>query len=271
MQVRILPRAFDQMKRYAIHPLAKLMPHMTAEEYNALKTDIEQHGQREVIYLYEGKVIDGVHRLRACRELGFKPLVSDLVVKDPLAWVVSLNMKRRHLTVQQRAKLAVKLLPRLQQEAKERQREGGRAKGSATRRQAGKATAHAAKMVGVSTRSVERAKAFEERVRQRLKLEPYLAREEAWRKEAALDGQTVDGRRRRRWEKTGGTKSIIFVYEPDDILEMATWLRDLMKVTHTKTASAALMALKRELWPKLKRRMPARTRGHGGGHGTTTR
>lgn len=39
----------------------------------------------------------------------------------PVEWVVSKNLKRRHLTTGQRAALALDLLPHLEREAKERQ------------------------------------------------------------------------------------------------------------------------------------------------------
>ena len=59
------------MKRYAIHPLAKLMPPMTAEEFTDLKADIRTNGIQMPIYLYEGKIIDGVHRYGAALAVGY--------------------------------------------------------------------------------------------------------------------------------------------------------------------------------------------------------
>lgn len=57
----------------APHPLADLFPPMTDEEYQALKEDIARNGHQLPIVLYEGMVLDGCHRLRACKELGIEP------------------------------------------------------------------------------------------------------------------------------------------------------------------------------------------------------
>ena len=69
-------------------------------------------GLREPITLYEGKVIDGKHRYRACVELGIEPHTRELSgAGTPLEYIISENVKRRHLTVGQRAALAVELRP----------------------------------------------------------------------------------------------------------------------------------------------------------------
>src|SRR5215470_4823119 len=47
------------------HPIAELVPSMTPDQYGALVYDIREHGLRTPIVMYEGKVLDGRHRLRA--------------------------------------------------------------------------------------------------------------------------------------------------------------------------------------------------------------
>ena len=84
------------------HPVANIFPLMTGAEYDALVSDIAEHGQREAIWLYDGKVLDGRNRLRACYALGIVPDVREYTGDDPQAFVVSLNLHRRHLTREQR-------------------------------------------------------------------------------------------------------------------------------------------------------------------------
>ena len=102
-----------------IHPAAELFPPMTEAEFLGLKEDIREHGQREDIVVWQGQLIDGRHRLRACRELGIEPQVAELMDEtDPWQYVVSHNLHRRHLTTAQRAMVADKLASRKQGEKK---------------------------------------------------------------------------------------------------------------------------------------------------------
>lgn len=84
------------------HPIANIFPLMTGAEYDALVSDIAEHGQREAIWLHDGMVLDGRNRLRACNELGLVPELREYTGDDPQAFVVSLNLHRRHLTREQR-------------------------------------------------------------------------------------------------------------------------------------------------------------------------
>jgi hypothetical protein len=56
-----------------IHPFATLFPEMAAREFDAFAANIRAHGQLEPIWTYQGKVIDGRNRLRACIALGLTP------------------------------------------------------------------------------------------------------------------------------------------------------------------------------------------------------
>jgi hypothetical protein len=100
---------------YPIHPAADLFPMMTPEEYEALKEDIREHGQHEWATLLDGKIIDGRNRYRACRELGIETEFCELDVRDhpqpfdPVAFVLSKNLYRRHLTREQRDEVIKKL------------------------------------------------------------------------------------------------------------------------------------------------------------------
>lgn len=104
-----------------IHPLAELIPAMTQEEFADLREDIQANGQREAVTLYQGKVLDGRHRARACEELNIIPSIRDYTGDEPAAYVLSLNVKRRSLSKAQLATVAVDFLPELEKEAKARQ------------------------------------------------------------------------------------------------------------------------------------------------------
>src|SRR4051794_37011400 len=85
------------------HPISRLFPAMTLEEYQFAKDDIRRQGQKEPILLYEGKVLDGWHRYRICVELGIEPLCKALSKKtQPLSEIISRNLARRQLSPAQR-------------------------------------------------------------------------------------------------------------------------------------------------------------------------
>lgn len=95
--------------QYKIHQIAEIFPRMSGEEFVSLKRDIQERGLLEPIWLYEGCVLDGRHRYYACQETGSEPLYREYEGDDPVGFVVSLNLKRRHLNESQRAMVAAKL------------------------------------------------------------------------------------------------------------------------------------------------------------------
>ena len=102
---------------YQAHELALVFPPMTEPEFAAFKADILEQGQREPITLYEGKILDGLHRYRACLELEREPVVVRFEgnARAAAQLVVGRNFHRRHLTTSQRAMVAAemcKLRPR---------------------------------------------------------------------------------------------------------------------------------------------------------------
>lgn len=94
-----------------VHPAADLFPMLDGEAFAALRADIERHGQRVPIAMYGGAVLDGRNRLRACRELGVEPMTVDVPLDvDPWVYVVSLNLRRRHLLPHQAGRVYAKIL-----------------------------------------------------------------------------------------------------------------------------------------------------------------
>jgi ParB-like chromosome segregation protein Spo0J len=97
-------------KNLEIDPLATIFPPMSEDEFGRLKADIAARGQLEPIWTHRGRVVDGRHRLRACRELGVEPVVREYDGDGTvLGFVVAKNLHRRHLSANQRALVAAKL------------------------------------------------------------------------------------------------------------------------------------------------------------------
>jgi ParB-like chromosome segregation protein Spo0J len=92
------------------HPLAALFPLMEEADLEALAEDIREHGLRGPITLYEGKILDGRNRYRACKLAGIAPKTRIFAEgKDALAFSLAANLHRRHLTASQRAIVAAKI------------------------------------------------------------------------------------------------------------------------------------------------------------------
>jgi ParB-like chromosome segregation protein Spo0J len=94
-----------------IHPIARIFPEMRAAEFEGHVADIKANGQRDPIMLYEGMILDGVHRYRGCLRLGLSPKVKEFTgnAREALAYAVSKNLMRRHLSEAQRAIVAAKI------------------------------------------------------------------------------------------------------------------------------------------------------------------
>ena len=88
---------------YPIHPACAMLPMMPEEAIVELAEDIRRFGQQQPIWLFEGMVLDGRNRLRACLLAGVAPEVREWRGDDPIRWVLSLNFHRRHLTDTQKA------------------------------------------------------------------------------------------------------------------------------------------------------------------------
>ena len=95
------------MNALDIHELAALIPPMSADEYEALRSDVAKQGLIEPIITFEGKILDGRHRYEACQESGTEARFGQYGGTDPVAFVISANVHRRHLTASQKAVVAL--------------------------------------------------------------------------------------------------------------------------------------------------------------------
>lgn len=78
------------------HPLAEEFPLLEGEDYADLVEDIRANGLIHAITLYQGQILDGRNRYRACRDAGVEPRFEEYTGDDPEGFVESKNDHRRH-------------------------------------------------------------------------------------------------------------------------------------------------------------------------------
>lgn len=153
-----------------IHPAAGLFEMLAPDELQELADDIQSHGLHEELVLNEtGALLDGRNRLAACKVAGIEPRFRIQATDDPIAFVLSENVRRRHLTEGQKAVLGLQIK---KLEAQLQTDKGGRPttqKPSADLREVSdppkandrKSSAKAAKKVRTSARNIEKADKLE--------------------------------------------------------------------------------------------------------------
>jgi protein gp37 len=94
---------------FKFHPYAEIFPLMEGQEFDDLVADIKANGLLEWITTYQDNILDGRNRYRACVVAGIECRSVPYTGNDPVGWVISRNLKRRHLNESQRAMVAAKL------------------------------------------------------------------------------------------------------------------------------------------------------------------
>jgi ParB-like chromosome segregation protein Spo0J len=130
------------------HTLANIFPQVEGPEFADLVADIREHGLYDPIVMFEGRVLDGRNRLRACKVAGVEPVFTVYTGDDPVAFVVRINLHRRHLDESQRAMVAVKLATLLQ--------------AGNNQHSEGLPTGRSSELLNVGERSVDRAREVQE-------------------------------------------------------------------------------------------------------------
>jgi len=150
------------------HPLSAAFPPMQEDEYNSLVESIQSMGLQNPIVLFDGMVIDGWHRYCACIDSGtqIKTINLDLSV-NPQTYVIAQNKERRHLTKSQVALAAVKVYDWLP--AKRPTSSTGAEIKSVPSTELTKTANEIAKISGVSTSLIEKAKAVESKASDEVK------------------------------------------------------------------------------------------------------
>lgn len=142
--------------KYQQHPLSAAFPGLNQDDFRALIDDIDANGVREKIVICDGMILDGWHRYSACMELNVKkPPMMDYEGDDPVGFVLSKNLHRRHLDASQRAFAIAQL--------SDWQEKSGRPSHNLERIKSGKITGlsadKAAELAGVSEKTMRQARA----------------------------------------------------------------------------------------------------------------
>lgn len=97
------------MGPYRVHPLLTAFPWVSDDEFAFIVASIKTHGLLRPITLTHDKttLVDGRIRYRACEEAMVDPVFTTLpeghTERDVLDFIVSMNLRRQHLTPEQRA------------------------------------------------------------------------------------------------------------------------------------------------------------------------
>lgn len=97
--------------KYTVHPVAAMLPLLDAEEFKLLKEDLKENGQLDDIIMQGDVLIDGRNRMTALEDLGIKPKISEFsgTEEQIVAFIISKNFHRRHLTEDQRVAFIAKV------------------------------------------------------------------------------------------------------------------------------------------------------------------
>jgi N6-adenosine-specific RNA methylase IME4 len=147
------------------HPIADIFPMFDKKQLQELSDDIQANGLKEPIWIYEDKILDGRNRFEACKLAGVEHKFKSYGGNSPTSFVISLNLKRRHLTDSQKACVSAEALPWLEKEAEKRLHlsKGRGVKGSEIVHDLkGRSDDQAGSLTGVSGRYVADAKAIKE-------------------------------------------------------------------------------------------------------------
>lgn len=101
------------MKKLEFHPIADAFPLIEGDEKKELFADVAKNGIHEQGVLLDGMILDGRNRYLAAKSAGvempFRKFDKSIDGESPFAFVVSMNIRRRHMTTSQRAMVATKL------------------------------------------------------------------------------------------------------------------------------------------------------------------
>ena len=78
--------------RLQFHPIANCFPLIEGREFAAFVEDVRANGLLEPIVLYEGMILEGRNRFRACSAAGVASRFEQYAGDDPIGFVVSASI-----------------------------------------------------------------------------------------------------------------------------------------------------------------------------------
>jgi|688.fasta_scaffold03631_8 hypothetical protein len=144
----------NALKDLEFHEIANIFPMMDHDRLMELVEDIRQNGLLDPIELYDGKILDGRNRYKACLLAGVEPIGNEYTGEDPLKHVLSKNLHRRHMDESQRAMVGANIANLKRGGDGSNQHE----KSKSANLQISSSVAEAAEAVNVGVRSIASAK-----------------------------------------------------------------------------------------------------------------
>jgi N6-adenosine-specific RNA methylase IME4 len=150
------------MSDLSAHPAADIFPLLPEDELQQLADNIAANGLLYPIILFDGLVLDGRNRLAACELASVVPTFDHWTGDDPIAYVISCNIARRHLNKTQAAFCALAFMSLYVEQARERMAQGGEGgvpgEGTQLVEYLGEAAQHAAKQFHTNRQYIYDAK-----------------------------------------------------------------------------------------------------------------
>jgi hypothetical protein len=142
-----------------VHPAANLFPMLSEAAFAELAEDVKANGLNHAVTLdRDGRILDGRNRYAACRRAGVEAHFETYEGDDPVGFVVSQNVKRRHLTKPQLAISAARAWKGAEDEGRTRPNGGPLGELAKSGQVIAAPREHFARLFGVSRTYVEMAR-----------------------------------------------------------------------------------------------------------------
>jgi ParB-like chromosome segregation protein Spo0J len=121
----MMATATQKPKTMTFHEYAEFFPLIEGDEFTELVEDVRENGLLEPIVLFDGKILDGRNRYRACTDAGVEPRYTEYAGDEPATYVISKNIHRRHLTKTQQSVILIDMKLVIQEEIRQQDEAAG--------------------------------------------------------------------------------------------------------------------------------------------------